>query len=135
MYLYDEREWSMTKIAEALGVSTRQISSDLREFEPTSNSGRYARRGGRPRKVDPTLSSEQPSILSPEQKSIVIERTEQGIPNEMIAKEVGTSTMPIRIAQAEERGRREALREPVPTPVTIEQKHCPTCTCEREETS
>jgi hypothetical protein len=46
-YLYSEREWTMQRIAEALNVSTRQISKDLDGFEPGSKPPRP--KGGRPK--------------------------------------------------------------------------------------
>ena len=46
-HLYGEREWTMERIAEALNVSTRQISKDLEGFEPSSKPPRP--KGGRPK--------------------------------------------------------------------------------------
>jgi hypothetical protein len=46
-HLYGEHEWTMQRIAEALKVSTRQISKDLHGFEPSSKPPRP--KGGRPK--------------------------------------------------------------------------------------
>lgn len=46
-YLYGEREWTMQRIADALNVSTRQISRDLDSFDTVSKPQRP--KGGRPK--------------------------------------------------------------------------------------
>jgi DeoR/GlpR family transcriptional regulator of sugar metabolism len=46
-HLYGKREWTMERIAEALGVSTRTVSTDLGGFEVASKPARP--KGGRPK--------------------------------------------------------------------------------------
>jgi hypothetical protein len=69
VYLYGEREWSQQRIAEALRVSQRQISTDLREaedrgeLEVTSNS---QPKRGRPRKPSNGNGKPRPMDLAVE---------------------------------------------------------------------
>lgn len=110
-YLYGERDWTMARIGEALQISARTVSEDLKSVQKTE-------RRGRPRKA------------TDEQAAAIIEgHFEQGKPMRQLDEEVlGESdrekpSWTVRRVVMEERARRERVR-----------CICPNCGNEHEAT-
>lgn len=117
-HLYDKREWSMTRIGEALGVSQRTISSDLGNLEVTSKlksrpkTESNPKGAGRPKSAPRTTKaglSETTQAIREQVRPLV----EAGAPitvSEVVA-ETGHSRIVTEAAIAAERGRLEGLKE------------------------
>lgn len=106
LYLYNEQEWSMERIADALHVNTRTVSRDLAGLAHAK-----PERGGRPRKTTRKLTDEQQLAIA--------EKRWAGAPFQDLQTEYGISAG---LAQsAIEYGRGISDREPCP------HCHCPCC--------
>jgi ParB-like chromosome segregation protein Spo0J len=100
-YLYGDREWSMQRIADALNVSTMQVSRDLDGFNPTLKPARP--KGGRPKgstrpRMNESNTAEFAATLILDQKQSYSD----------VELETGLSNTVLRSAVAREEGRREA---------------------------
>jgi ParB-like chromosome segregation protein Spo0J len=121
-YLYGEREWSQARIAEALNVTQRTISSDLRELEVTSNSPRR----GRPRK------SPNRKVI-PEMEAEIAQAVEVGqpVPSKQLAAKYDVHPSTVEDRAREERARaeaREQTRRATGIPLVVETAcTCPNC--------
>lgn len=100
-YLYDEREWSMDRIAEALKVGTEVVSQDLTEQHRSRHTssrqvgGNQGYADGKPR-------------LTPEQDAEIVRlRLDEGWAREKVAEHMGVSNSVVQKATDWERGRRE----------------------------
>jgi len=106
-YLYGEREWTMQRIAEALGVSQRQISTDVVNLEVTSKSKSHAKTtnnpkgAGRPKKARKNESAEAKMAAK-----LVLDEGKTYPEAEKIA---GVTNIVLRAAVAREEGRREPV--------------------------
>lgn len=121
-YLYGEREWSQARIAEALNVSQQQISKDVRDLQPSSNSPRR----GRPRKkvTEELVADMQPYI-----------EAGQPVPSRALAEKYDVSAGTVWGAQQQARGRQEGKQaaavalvpEPTPAEASVHACTCPNC--------
>ena len=98
-YLYGEREWTMQRIAEALGVSQRQVSTDLASLEVTSKPSRP--KGGRPKKA-----RKNESAAATIATKLILDA---GHSYPAVEKATGLTSTVLRSAVAREEGRREPV--------------------------
>jgi len=98
-YLYGEREWTMQRIAEALGVSQRQVSTDLASLEVTSKPSRP--KGGRPKKA-----RKNESAAATIAAKLILDA---GHSYPAVEKATGLTSTVLRSAVAREEGRREPV--------------------------
>ena len=125
-YLYGEREWTQERIAEALQVSQRTISSDLRELEVASNSKKS--RGGRPRGSKTTRP--QSRQAPPELDAALDSKVEAGEPinRKELAEEFGVGDGVVYSAHQRALGREEKRQEAAEVvPAVAGGCTCPTC--------
>lgn len=101
VYLYQDQDWTMARIAEALNVTQRTISTDL---ESTSKSTKR----GRPRTA---------VTIPPEDQQRILDLADQGLGREKIAAATGVGEMRVRTFL-------DRTRRDVPT---IARCVCPTC--------
>jgi len=104
-HLYGEHEWTMQRIAEALGVTQRTISEDLRGLEVPSKPSRA--KGGRPKGSTKPRMNE--SIIAEMAAAMVLD---QGKTYYEAERQLGVSNTVIRSAVAREEGRREVRNNP-----------------------
>lgn len=105
-HLYSDHEWSQAKIAEALLVSQRQISSDLNDLEVTSKSKR-----GKPRKEksknDPVTAAEERRTVTPEQEEEIGRLLDEGLSRGKVAEQLGLGEKVVQLSQQRHLGRME----------------------------
>jgi len=104
-------EWTMAKIAKALGVSQRTISEDLRGLEATSKLNRP--KGGRPKSSKPKPSRRQ--IKADELKAEVIAEHNEGKPSKEIASKHGVAQRHVDMILQKDKIKRDAIAEYEPT--------------------
>lgn len=131
-YLYEERGWTMTRIGEALRVSTMQISRDLASCNPGLKPPRP--KGGRPK------GSGGRSKRTPENQSFV-EANHVAFGGTMTGPEIqsslgiskGTFDQLKGDVEAKlrhvERQQEERQQTPPASEASASEPHCPTCTC------
>jgi DNA-binding MarR family transcriptional regulator len=115
-YLYNDREWSQERVAEALNVDQATVSRDLRNMQVHKSTKR-----GRPPKSVPTLSPERGLSLTSEQEETAMQMLEDGKNKWEVAHAIGTSDMPVRRLIERVRGRTEGREE------AIANLTCPNC--------
>jgi ParB-like chromosome segregation protein Spo0J len=118
-HLYGKQEWTMQRIAEALGTTHKTISKDLNEFVPlvqikshpktTSN----PKGAGRPRGM---LKPERRMNTKPDAEAAARAILDNGKTYAEMEAATGLSGTVLRSAIAREEGRREALADPVIRP-------------------
>jgi ParB-like chromosome segregation protein Spo0J len=116
-HLYGERQWTMQRIAEALSVSQRTISQDLRGLEVASKPARP--KGGRPKGSKRTNQrGKKPSPQHDAARVVVREKLEADEPinPHKLQEETGISHVTIDGAILAEVARREALEEAAADP-------------------
>jgi ParB-like chromosome segregation protein Spo0J len=97
-HLYSEHEWSMQKVADALGVAFVTVQRDLKELSIGNNSKR-----GRPRKEEPKSLVEKAAKnrrVTPDQEEQVAALVEQGLTTKEIADQVGIGHVGVQLAKA-----------------------------------
>ena len=99
-YLYGEREWTMQRIAEALGVSTATTARDLERFSHSEKTPARLK-GGRPKKARKNESAEATAAA----KLILDTGQSYG----RVEKTTGLTNIVLRAAVAREEGRREPV--------------------------
>lgn len=121
-YLYGQREWTMEKIAEALDVSARTVSTDLEGFEATSKPPRP--KGGRPKgsgkRTGPKPERHKnPAVIEQAAAILVLDK---GYTRKQAAEELEIGEKVVQLAMRTEQGRRDATIPPDLLSMTAQQK-------------
>lgn len=112
-HLYGDREWTMERIADALGISQQQVSKDLAGLQLGSKPARP--KGGRPK------GNRKPAPRHDMARDIVRPLVEAGetVSRERLAAEHGLTRGAIQRAEIAERARQETLANPYIDPATL----------------
>lgn len=113
-HLYGSKEWTTKRIAEALNVSQRTISQDVRNLEVPSKSKSHPKTASNPKGAGrPKTTTAGESTITRKVREYVRPLIEQGEPLNVqeVAAATGHSRIVSEAAIAFERGRREGLKE------------------------
>jgi AraC-like DNA-binding protein len=108
-HLYGERDWTMQRVAEALGVSQKTVSKDLSDFIPKVRN--VPRGKGRPKNT--RLKVEPVKFSRAEREAMAKRVLDEGRTYEQAIEETAASSTVLREALAFEQGRRAEREEPV----------------------
>lgn len=121
-YLYGEREWTMTKIADALNVSHKTISKDLATFVPKVQKSKPNPPGKKGRPQGSRSPRKDVDKLTRDQNTRVDAMVADGAGPQEIADTLGVSYHTARLAEVKAAARLEQSNAETPHDCT-----CPSC--------
>lgn len=114
-HLYGTHDWTMERIGEALNVSTRTVSEDLRNFEVASKL-KHAKTASNRKGAGRPKRSKFGRDVEAKAASLVLDK---GLSFEKAGKAVGVSNIVMRTSVAREQGYREGRADPLIDPASL----------------